>query len=173
LSVVAGVDKLVGSVKALNSRSWPRSAGVLKNFKLRFLELRRVSVLALLIGALSGCGCGKNDPAIVALREMPSETYALLFQQAELTECKSRCEIPALDAFRDLATRRLVLRKHSSAKAGTTAEVVLKFCFDEGISLKLRGLDTSEGLILVSWGGSPPTYGEAMLWSRSAAKTTQ
>ena len=146
-------------VSVLNFRSWPRFAG-----------LQRFGALALLMGTLSGCGCGQNDSAISALRKMPSESYASLFQQAELVECKTRCEISALNAFRDLATRRLVLTKHTRSK---TAEVVLKFCFDEGISLKLRGLGTSEGSILVSWGGSPPSYGEQLLWSRPGKQKDQ
>jgi hypothetical protein len=110
--------------------------------------------------------CGSEDPAIAELQGLPDSYYDQLFREVEASDCKSRCRLPALDKLENLATRTIYLQK-----SGSKGSATLKFCFDEGLSLKFRGLGTDLGEIWVAWGGSPPSYGEALLWSRSAAVT--
>ena len=131
----------------------------------------RTSVFLVLFALLTGCAgaCGKNDSAMQGLRDMPSSTYARLFSEAESPECQTICELAILNEFRQFATRRLELRKYSRPERGAAGGyVMLKFCFDEGLLLRLRGLGTESGQVYVEWGGVPPSDGRELLWSRSA-----
>lgn len=125
----------------------------------------RFSVVVLLVLFASGCAvpCGSDDPAIDALRKLPPDYYAALFQEAEAVECRSKCRLAGFDRIQALANRKIVLKKYSNGEGFAT----LKFCFDEGIALKFRGFGSGSGEIWVTWGGAPPSFGEERLWIQS------
>ena len=114
---------------------------------------------------VSGCTvpCGSDDPSIAELQRLSSSYYEELFHEVEDTDCRWNCRLPALDKLRRLGNRTIFLRKLSE----TEAAAMLKYCFDEGLVLKFKGLGTSSGEIWITWGGSPASYGEALLWNQS------
>lgn len=125
-------------------------------------SVNRLWLLAIIGAVLSSCTfpCGKDDPAIGALQGLSQAYYAQLFAQASSVDCKRNCVLPAFEQIRHLATRKIVLHKYQSGHGNA----VMKYCFDEGISLRFSGLGSPNGEIYVSWGGSPPSNGEVLLW---------
>jgi hypothetical protein len=108
--------------------------------------------------------CGNDDPAIDELQRIPDSYYANLFREVEAIDCKSNCRLPLLDKLRNLGNRTIYLRKF-----GTEGSALLKYCFDEGLTLKFKGLRSGSGEIWIKWGGSTPGNGEALLWSQSVS----